>query len=234
MRKIFLIPNLIAPDTKESALPADISRVLNQIEHFFAEDVRTARRFLSEMKVDRRIEDLKFFKADKDTSKEEIKLYFKEVPAERPVGIISEAGCPCIADPGNLIVEYAHQMEWEVIPLVGPSSILLALIASGLNGQSFVFHGYLPIEKDLKAKMLKSMEKDSLSKKQTQIFMETPYRNDKLLEEIILACNPETRLTIASNLTAHDQFIRTKKIKEWKSKLPELHKKPTIFLLLAR
>ncbi|MBX9852845.1 MAG: SAM-dependent methyltransferase [Cytophagaceae bacterium] len=231
MRKVFLIPNLIAPDTKESVLPSDINKVLNQISYFFAEDVRTARRFLSDVKVEKRIEELKFLKTDKDTSREEIKSYFKEIPSEEPVGIISEAGCPCIADPGNLVVEYAHQMEWDIVPLVGPSSILLALIGSGLNGQSFVFHGYLPIEKDPKAKMIKSMEKDSLSKQQTQIFMETPYRNDRLLEEIVLLCNPETKLTIASNLTANDQFIRTKKVREWKNNLPELHKKPTIFLI---
>jgi 16S rRNA (cytidine1402-2'-O)-methyltransferase len=231
--KLFLIPNLLSPGSINAVLPCNIKETVDQIEYFFAEDVRTARRFLSELKISKRIEDLKFYKVDKDTSSEEVKSFFKEIPNGENIGVISEAGCPCIADPGSLAVYEAHQLGIEVVPIVGPSSILLALIASGLNGQSFVFHGYLPIEKDDRSKAIKLMEKDSLQKKQTQIFMETPYRNNKLLEEVIKVCNQETKLCIASNLTAPDQFIKTQKINNWRDNIPDLNKQPSIFLLMA-
>jgi 16S rRNA (cytidine1402-2'-O)-methyltransferase len=231
--KLFLIPNLLSTGTINTVLPCNIKETVDQIEYFFAEDLRTARRFLSELKVSKKIEDLKFYKVDKDTSSEEVRDFFKQIPDGKNIGVVSEAGCPCIADPGSLAVYEAHQLGMEVVPIVGPSSILLALIASGLNGQSFVFHGYLPIEKDDRSKAIKSIEKDSLQKKQTQIFMETPYRNNKLLEEVIKVCSQETKLCIASNLTASDQFIKTQTIKNWKNNIPDLNKRPSIFLLLA-
>lgn len=231
--KLFLIPNLLAPGTIDSVLPCNIKETVDQTEYFFAEDLRTARRFLSELKVSKRIEDLKFYQVDKDTSAEEVKTFFNEIPRDENIGVISEAGCPCIADPGSLAVFEAHKLGIEVVPIVGPSSILLALMASGLNGQSFVFHGYLPIERNSRSKAIKGIEKDSLQKKQTQVFMETPYRNNKLAEEILGVCNPETRLCVAANLTGSNQFILTKAIKDWKKSFPDLNKQPAIFLMLA-
>jgi 16S rRNA (cytidine1402-2'-O)-methyltransferase len=232
--KLYLIPNVLAPGTINAVLPCNIKDIANSIEYYFAEDIRTARRFLSELKLISPIEDLKFFKLNKDTSPQEVKAYFKEVPEGKNIGILSEAGCPCIADPGSWAVSIAHEMGIEVIPIVGPSSILMALMASGFNGQSFVFHGYLPIDKEDRTKAIKSIEKDSRYKDQTQIFMETPYRNNKLLEDLIKTCGPETMLAIAANLTAENQFIRSQKIKWWKSSLPDLDKQPAIFLLLSK
>jgi len=231
--KLFLIPNLLAPDSIPSVLPCNIKETVDQIEYFFAEDLRTGRRFLSELKVSKRIEELKFYKVDKDTSAEEIRTYFAEIPKEENIGVLSEAGCPCIADPGSVAVYEAHKLGMQVVPLVGPSSILLALMASGLNGQSFVFLGYLPIDKEARSKAIRTIEKESLQKNQTQIFIETPYRNNKLIEEILRVCNPGTKLCMASNLTASNQVIAMKTIKEWKERLPDLDKQPAIFLLLG-
>jgi 16S rRNA (cytidine1402-2'-O)-methyltransferase len=231
--KMFLIPNLLSPGTSDSVLPCTMKETVDRIGYFFAEDIRTARRFLSELKVSRKIEDLHFYQVDKDTTKEEIRDFFKEVPPQEHIGIISEAGCPCIADPGSLAVYEAHKLGIEVVPIVGPSSILLALIGSGLNGQSFTFHGYLPIEAAERSKAIKTLEKDSMQRKHTQMFMETPYRNNKLIEEIFKVCNPETKFCIAANLTADNQYIMTKTIKEWKKEFPDLNKQPAIFLMLA-
>lgn len=231
--KLFLIPNLLAPGSISSVLPCNIKETVDQIEYFFTEDLRTGRRFLSELKVNRKIEELKFYKVDKDTSLEEIRAFFDEIPKGENIGVLSEAGCPCIADPGSVAVYEAHKLGMQVIPLVGPSSILLALMGSGLNGQSFVFHGYLPIDKEARSKAIKVIEKDSLQKNQTQLFIETPYRNNKLLEEILKVCSPTTKLCIASNLTAPNQLISTKTIKGWRERFPDLDKQPTIFLLLG-
>jgi 16S rRNA (cytidine1402-2'-O)-methyltransferase len=151
--------------------------------------------------------------------------------AGNDVGLMSEAGCPGIADPGAEIVEKAHRMGIKVVPLVGPSSILLALIASGFNGQSFTFHGYLPIDKVDRAKKIRELENLSIKNEQTQLFIETPFRNNPMLEEILKTCNPKTRLCIACDITAETEFIQTKTIAEWQKKVPELHKRPTIFLI---
>lgn len=231
LSKLYLIPNVLAPDTHLQVLPPQVKEALGHITYFLAEDLRTARRFVSDMKTGRDIESLVFHKLDKDTSAEETAKIFSSIPEGEDIGVISEAGCPGIADPGALAVAFAHKKGMEVVPLVGPSSILLALIASGFNGQSFAFHGYLPIEKDLRLKAIKSLEKEALAKNQTQLFMETPYRNNKLLEDLLNTCQPETKLCIAADLTSLQQFIKTKKIKEWKEKVPDLNKKPTIFVI---
>lgn len=230
-RKLYLIPSLLAPGTKESVLPSNVLKVLDELEFFFAEDVRTARRFLSEVGVSRKIEDLKFYKLDKETTIQEIKLDLKAIPEGTSIGIISEAGCPCIADPGSLLVSYAHEQNWNVLPLVGPSSILLALIASGFNGQEFSFLGYLPIEKEKRVKVIKEMEKEAVVKKRTQIFMETPYRNNALMDDLIKNCGSETKLCVAANITGQNQFIKTQKIKDWRIKSIDLNKQPSIFIL---
>jgi 16S rRNA (cytidine1402-2'-O)-methyltransferase len=230
-RSLYLIPSLLAPGTKDSVLPPDVLKLVNELEFFFAEDVRTARRFLSEVGVSRKIEELKFYKLDKETTIQEVKAQLKEIPEDKSIGIISEAGCPCIADPGALLVSFAHEQNWNVLPLVGPSSILLALIASGFNGQEFTFLGYLPIEKEKRGKAIKEMEKEAVVKKRTQIFMETPYRNNALMDDLIKICGSDTKLCVAANITGQNQFIKTQKIKDWRINNIDLNKQPSIFIL---
>jgi 16S rRNA (cytidine1402-2'-O)-methyltransferase len=162
---------------------------------------------------------------------EEIPFFLKPAIEGKNVGIISEAGCPAVADPGAQLVKLAHEKNIKVFPLVGPSSIILALMASGMNGQNFCFHGYLPIEKNERIKKLKLLEENAKRNKQTQIFIETPYRNNQLFEDILKTCNPDTRLCIATDLTLSTEFIITKTISKWKQTKPELHKRPAVFLL---
>ncbi len=227
---IFLIPTILAPDTQTSVLSPQIVEVITRVDIFFAEDIRTARRFISSLKVGRVIDELTFHELNKDTPQDQTLAQLKKLKAD--AGIISEAGCPGIADPGAVAVGFAHQLGYKVRPLVGPSSILLALMASGFNGQSFTFHGYLPIEKAAKVKAIKSLEQTAKSKSQTQIFMETPYRNNQMLDDVLQNLGAETLLCIAANITAEDELIRTLPVKEWKKQKPDLHKKPTIFLIL--
>ncbi len=227
---LFLIPTILAPDTQESVLPPQIKEVVSELNVFFVEELRTARRFISSLKLNKVIDDITFFELNKDTPPEQTLAQLKNLKTD--AGIISEAGCPGIADPGAVAVGFAHQLGHKVVPLVGPSSILMALMASGFNGQSFTFHGYLPIDKPLKIKALQALEQTAKKKHQTQIFMETPFRNNQMLDDILQNLNPETLLCIACNVTAKDEFIKTLPIKEWRKSMPDLHKKPTIFLLL--
>lgn len=227
---LYLIPTILAPETTGFVLSPQIKEVIKTTDYYFVENIRTARRFISELKVGKIIDELHFFEVDKDTNIEQIRKYFKQIPQNQDIGVISEAGCPGVADPGALAVKVAHQIGMKVMPLVGPSSILLALMASGFSGQSFVFHGYLPIDKMDRAKKIKVLETDS-RKQQTQIFMETPFRNDSFLEDLLNTCQSDTLLCIACNITAPDELIQTKTVNQWKTKKPELHKKPTIFLI---
>ncbi|HXA02835.1 MAG TPA: SAM-dependent methyltransferase [Cytophagaceae bacterium] len=229
--RLFLIPNVLAPGTSSQVLPPQIKNCIEETDYYFAEEIRTARRFLSELKISRPIESLFFFEVNKDTSAETIKSYFAQVPSGKNIGVISEAGCPGIADPGAMAVDHAHKIGMEVCPLVGPSSILLALIGSGLNGQSFEFHGYLPIQKAERAKAIRDLESESRKTRKTQIFMETPYRNNQMLEDIMDVCAGPTHLCLAASLTSEAQYIKTRKIIDWRGDLPDLHKKPAIFLL---
>lgn len=229
-RKLYLIPNLLADDTHSSVLPQQISEIMANTRIFFVENVKTTRRFISSLKLGIVIDSLTFIELDKYTTYEQ--LFPQLYQLKENAGIISEAGCPGIADPGSLAVEIAHALNIKVIPLVGPSSILLALMASGFSGQSFAFHGYLPIDKDERVKKLRLLEKDALAKKQTQLFIETPYRNNQMLESILKNLNPALKVCLACNITAPDEFIKTKSIAEWKKgTLPDLHKKPCMFLL---
>jgi 16S rRNA (cytidine1402-2'-O)-methyltransferase len=231
--KLFLIPNVIAPDTQDSVLSFQIRNTLPGISFFLAEDLRTARRFLSSLHVYPSIETLHFSVLDKDTVYTAMRELFSPIFAGNDLGVLSEAGCPGIADPGAMAVQFAHENGIKVIPLVGPSSILLALMASGLNGQRFSFHGYLPIEKGETARAIRDLEKESKAKNQTQIFIETPYRNNSLLQHLISNLSPETRLTLALDLTGASEMVTTKKIREWKLQTVELPKKPAVFLFLA-
>jgi len=233
MPTIYLIPTLLADETAQQVLPPAIQEVIHKTDAYFVENVRSARRFITGLKTGRVIDETTFFDLDKDTPPADTRRQIQELTErKRNAGVLSEAGCPGVADPGAVIVGMAHSLGWRVEPLVGPSSILLALMASGMSGQSFVFHGYLPIERQDRARAVRHLEKEAQQRQQTQIFMETPYRNDALFAEVLANCQPNTRLCVACNLTAPDAFVRTLTVREWKAQVPDLRKKPTVFLLL--
>lgn len=231
--KLYLIPNIIADDTQTSVITQQVLDVLPQIQFFLAEDIRTARRFLSSLKVYPSIEALHFEVLNKETTIEKLSELMKPLAQGQNLGVISESGCPGVADPGALAVEYAHKHNVEVVPLVGPSSILLALMASGLNGQQFAFHGYLPIDAKDASQKIKDLERESKSKKQTQIFIETPYRNNAVFDHFIKNLQANTRLTIAVDLTGKNQYIRTLKTEQWRKEKQLWPKAPAVFLFLA-
>ena len=232
--KLFLIPNVIAEDTAKQVIPDYIKTELRNIRHFLAEDIRTARRYLSSLKIYESIEELSFTILDKDTSETSLKELFEPLVKGNNLGIISESGCPGVADPGALAVAYAHQHNIKVTPLVGPSSIIMALMASGLNGQCFAFQGYLPIESKEVTKAIKEFERESRLKKQTQIFIETPFRNNTLMQNLLKNLADSTLLTRAIDVTGKNEEIKTLPIKAWKSVQVDLPKLPTVFLFLAR
>lgn len=233
MPTLYLIPTLLADDTTDWVLPPVIREVIEKTDAYFAENIRSARRFISGLKTERIIDETTFFELNKDTPPADTRRQIQELmERKRSAGVLSEAGCPGVADPGAVVVGMAHALGWRVEPLVGPSSILLALMASGLNGQSFVFHGYLPIDKQDRVRTIRHLEKEAQQRQQTQIFMETPYRNDALFADVLANCQGNTRLCVACNLTAPDAFVRTLTIREWKTQVPDLRKKPTVFLLL--
>lgn len=228
MNELYLLPVPLAEKEFSSSLPSKNAEILTRIEVFFVENLKSARRFIAAQKLEIDINKLVFLELDKHSSFEHVFDCLLKYPGK--IGVLSEAGCPGIADPGALAVEAAHELGWKVIPLVGPSSILLTLMASGFNGQNFAFHGYLPIDKKERKNKLKELERQVISSGQTQLFMETPYRNLQLFQAILETCQNSTKLCIAANLTAPDAFIKTTSIGQWKQKsLPDLHKKPAIF-----
>ena len=228
---LYLIPVFLGDTTTERVLPSYNKEIILGIRHFIVEDVRSARRFLKTVDKEINIDELQFFPLNKHTSPQDISGYLKPLEEGNPMGVISEAGCPAVADPGADVVAIAQRKNLSVVPLVGPSSIILSVMASGFNGQSFAFNGYLPIEPAERAKKLKILEQRASTEHQTQIFIETPYRNNKMVEDILKNCRPQTRLCIAANITCEDEYIKTKTLKEWKGKVPDLSKIPCIFLL---
>ncbi len=228
---LYLIPIPVA-DGAIHTLPAEVTTHTANILHYFVENIRTARRFLRSLHPTLVIDSLQLSEIDKHTGADIglLKTWLKE---GKKVGLMSEAGCPAIADPGSNLVAIAHQMGARVVPLTGPNSIILSLMASGLNGQSFAFIGYLPLKETDRIKKIKEIEAHSVKEKQTQIFIETPYRNTHLLANLLKVCNPRTRLCIALNITADDEYIKTKTITEWKEKIPALPKLPAVFLMLG-
>jgi len=228
---LYLIPTPLAPDTLDKSITSYTRNLISRLDYYVVENARTARRFISSLKIGKSIDQLQFELLDKNTRAKEIFKLLSPLLNGHDVGLMSEAGSPGIADPGALLVEAAHRENIPVIPLVGPSSIFMALMASGFNGQSFSFHGYLPIEKTLRISNIRFMEKEAAKWNRTQIFMETPYRNNKLLDDLIRTCDPHTRLCIACNISSDEEFIQTKSLEQWKKNKPELHKKPTMFLL---
>ncbi|MBK3519690.1 SAM-dependent methyltransferase [Carboxylicivirga marina] len=231
--QLYLIPNTLGESPIERNLPQDTIDIIRSIKHFVVENVRSARRFLKKVDKNIDIDDLTFFVLDKHTNPNDIPGFLKPAYNGNKLGLLSEAGCPGVADPGADVVKLAHENKVQVIPLVGPSSILLSVMASGLNGQSFAFNGYIPLKKGEVGKHIKHLEERSIREKQTQLFIEAPYRNIKVLQEILAACRPQTRLCIACDITLETEFIQTKTIAQWKSKLPEINKRPAIFLILG-
>jgi len=231
MSTLYLIPTSLGDCSFDRILPANNTEIVNRLKYFIVEDVRTARRFLKKANPAIDIDSLIFFILNQHTSPEELSGFLRPMVEGNDMGVLSEAGCPAIADPGADVVAMAQQHDFTVVPLVGPSSILLSLMASGFNGQSFAFVGYLPIQPAERAKMLRKLETRAYTENQSQIFIETPYRNMKMLEEIMQACQPNTRLCIAVDITLETEFIKTKTVKEWKTQLPDLNKRPCIFLI---
>ncbi len=228
---LYLIPVTLGDTPPEMVLPASVFEIINQLDAFIVENLRSARRFLRKAGFDKDFDTVEFKVLNKHTDAETAAGFISTIEAGNPLGLLSEAGVPCIADPGGEIVRQCHSRNLKVIPLTGPSSIILSLMGSGFNGQNFAFHGYLPIDKSQLKNKLKVLEGDIFKKDQTQIFIETPYRNDKMLAFILSNCSPATALCIAASLTTSDEYIKTMSIAQWKKQKPELNKKPAVFLL---
>ena len=229
---LYLIPTVLADDTAAQVLPAQVPERVAALRYFLVENARTARRFIKQVAPAQVIEELRLTVIDKDSAPAQIEAALQVVAAGQDAGVLSEAGCPGVADPGAELARAAHQRGIQVVPLVGPSSLLLALMASGLNGQSFTFHGYLPIDRSRRAAAIKQLERVALAQHQTQLFIETPYRNLPLLEDLLAQLHPTTRLCVAASLTAPHEFIRTDTVAGWKKQeLPQIHKQPAVFLV---
>ena len=231
MAALYLLPNVLSEGDWQNVLPAQIFQLVTHTRYYIVENIRTARRFLKQVNRDTDIDQLTFYELNKHTEQNELPGFLKPLEQGENVAVISEAGCPGIADPGAEVVKIAHQKGYKVVPLVGPSSILLALMASGLNGQSFAFNGYLPVRANERTRAISNLEKLAKNNRQTQIFIETPYRNNQLITDLLKTCSPSTLFCIAANLTGENEFIATKSVSQWKGNVPDLHKQPAIFLL---
>ena len=232
--KLLMIPTVIADNTQDTAISPGAREAIKACDIFFVENLRTARRYISSLKLGLTIEELQFEILDKKTSFEDCIELLQPLLEGKTGGILSESGCPGVADPGARMVHMAHQFGVQVVPYVGPSSILMALMASGFNGQSFTFHGYLPIDKKARQQAIRALEKESLEKNRTQIFMDTPYRNEQLLRDLIKVGRKDTFLCVAKDITgAHEQII-AKPIGKWKTGQMNLHKSPVIFLIYCQ
>ncbi len=229
---LYLLPVTLGDTEIDNVLPSYNREIIRQIKFFIVENVRSARRFLKKVDRDINIDELTFYLMDKHTDAAKMASYLKSLEEGNAMGVISEAGCPAVADPGADVVAVAQRKNLRVIPMVGPSSIIMSVMGSGFNGQSFAFNGYLPIEPAERTKRIKQLETRAYTEDQTQLFIETPYRNHKMLEELLRTCKPSTRLCIASGITCAEEYIHTHTIAEWKKiKLHDLSKIPTIFLI---
>jgi 16S rRNA (cytidine1402-2'-O)-methyltransferase len=229
--KLYLIPTTMGDCDPMDVLPQTVKRSIDFIDYYIVENEKTARKSIKGVNPEKKQSELKLFVLNKHTETKEHLDFIKPLLEGKNMGLMSEAGCPGVADPGAVIVKLAHEKGIQVIPLVGPSSILLAMMASGMNGQSFTFNGYLPIEKGEKKIALKNLEKLSQDKNQSQIFIETPYRNNKMLEDILQAINPATHLCIATDITLPSEYIKTMRASDWKKAKVDLHNRPTIFII---
>ena len=231
--QLYLIPCGLSTETApELYLSANTIEIIRQLKVFIVENEKSARAFLKQCAIETPQAELTIFELDKHDPKQNINSFLDPLKNKVPTGLLSEAGCPAVADPGARVVAAAHKANIKVKPLIGPSSILLALMASGLDGQRFCFHGYLPIDRSERIKTLQQLERSAQQRNETQIFIEAPYRNNPMLKDILSSCNNETRLCIASNIDTNEESIRTLRIQEWKKQIPELHKIPVVFLIL--
>jgi len=228
---LYLIPTLLGDNPTLEVLPISVKKIIDLVDDFIVENDKTARRFIKQICPEKSQPSLRLNLLNKYTEQSELESFLDACKSGKPTGLLSEAGCPGIADPGADIVKLAHENNIKVVPLVGPSSILLALMSSGMNGQSFAFNGYLPIDKQEKKGALKRLERISFEQNQTQAFIETPYRNNKILEDICSILHPQTRLCIACDITLPSEYILTQTVKEWKHTKVDLHKRPAIFII---
>ena len=229
---LFLIPAYLSEESPVEYFAPSIKEYILKTDYFFVENEKTARKVIKFFAPEKKQSELKLFLLDKYSESSDLKEAQKLMKSGQDFGLLSEAGLPCIADPGNLMVKWSHENNIKVIPINGPSSIILALISSGFNGQEFTFHGYLPIDREQKKKQILFLENQVQKSGYSQIFMETPYRNNQLLEDLIKFLNPNTKLCIAANINhPTKEFIKTQKISDWKNKKPELHKIPAVFVL---
>lgn len=231
--KLYLIPTPLGEGNPADVLPAPVLELLPSLQRFVVEEVRTARRFLSQAGLKGHIEGLEFRELNEHTSPTEVESLLELFAGGHSVGLLSEAGLPAVADPGAQLVALCHRRGIEVVPLVGPSSLMLALMASGLNGQSFAFAGYIPAKTDERRQALRALEKRSAAAHQSQILIETPYRNDALFADMLQCLSGSTQLCIAANITCPDQFIRTRRIADWKAQPVTIGKRPCVFILLS-
>jgi len=231
MGNLYLIPTTLGESDTARVIPSEVSSIVKGISYFIVENIRTARRYLRKIDPTLNIDELQFFELNQHTDSQVTEAYLNPILEGFDVGIISEAGCPGIADPGAEVVRQAHIKHIRVIPLVGPSSILLSLMASGMNGQNFAFIGYIPVKPAERVKAIREIEKRSGVEKQTQIFIEAPYRNTQLINDLINTLNDQTRLCIACDITLDTEYIKTQTVSQWKKGVPDLNKRPAIFLI---
>ncbi len=229
--KLYLIPTTLGDTEPLEVMPLSVKKVVEQLDHFIVENEKSARRFIKRITPTKSQPSLELMLLDKYSDDLETKNYLDACGKGISVGLLSEAGVPAVADPGASIVKLAHQKGIQVVPLVGPSSILLAIMASGMNGQSFAFNGYLPIDKSDRKKAIKDLEKLSKEKNQSQLFIETPYRNEKMLDDLRATLSPDTRVCVACDITLPTEYIKTLTVKEWKHVKTDLHKRPAIFII---
>lgn len=230
---IYLIPSVISPDTAINVLPQQVNELLKNTQYFLVETIRESRRFISSLKLGIDISALHFEKVDKDTIDTETEKYMAPALKGHNIGVLSDAGCPGVADPGAQVARIAHKLGLQVVPLVGPSSLMLALMASGMNGQSFAFNGYLPIEQKEASQRIKHYEKISRTNNQTQLFIETPYRSDRTFEILIKNLSINTVLCVAKDITGIKEYIKSMTVGQWKNQHLKIGKEPTVFLFLA-
>jgi 16S rRNA (cytidine1402-2'-O)-methyltransferase len=229
--KLYLIPTTLGDNEPLEVLPLSVRQVIEKTSYFIVENEKSARRFIKKITPRKSQPGLKLYKLDKFTNQIETQHYLDVCLKGENIGLLSEAGVPAVADPGALIVKMAHLKNIRVVPLVGPSSIIMALMSSGMNGQNFAFNGYLPIEKSERKKKIKQLEKLSFDNDQSQLFIETPYRNEKMFADLLQALSADTDLCIAADITLQTEYIKTMSVKEWKNAKPDLHKKPAIFII---
>lgn len=229
--KLYLIPTTLGDTEPLEVMPISVKKVVEQLTYFIVENEKSARRFIKRITPTKSQPSLTLFKLDKYSNELETQNYLDACEEGVSIGLLSEAGVPAVADPGASIVKLAHEKGIQVVPLVGPSSILMAVMASGMNGQNFAFNGYLPIDKATRKKAIKELEKLSADKNQSQLFIETPYRNNKMLQDLCAVLQPTTRVCVACDITLPTEYIKTKTVKDWKSETVDLHKRPAMFII---